>query len=313
MKKAVVYVAISAAVLSASVFGIVYFLSKADIAKSNAIKAESESAMQLSKEKELRLEKSKAEALERTAIANQKKAEEDTKKADADFKRSQLEHEKAALDKIRAEQEHLKAVADQKRVEAEKAKVSDELSLQKSKESTAKAESEKAKSLAAAEEAKSQEALYRLEHEKLLAEKLLAEKFVYEMRLSDIETLEKELQEYKMELDERERALKPELTLKDLDDSSADVIEDAKNQKLSENDKSLPLESRKLAKSERLSTEKYNAMLSSVRSNVVARIEKLYIEAIQDDRVIDAEFYRNQIKTMYPDWEFSIKKHENKK
>jgi hypothetical protein len=45
----------------------------------------------------------------------------------------------------------------------------------------------------------------------------------------------------------------------------------------------------------------------------VARIEKLYIEAIQDDRVIDAEFYRNQIKTMYPDWEFSIKKHENKK
>jgi hypothetical protein len=313
MKKAVVYVAISAAVLSASVFGIVYFLSKADIAKSNAIKAESESAMQLSKEKELRLEKSKAEALERTAIANQKKAEEDTKKADADFKRSQLEHEKAALDKIRAEQEHLKAVADQKRVEAEKAKVSDELSLQKSKESTAKAESEKAKSLAAAEEAKSQEALYRLEHEKLLAEKLLAEKFVYEMRLSDIETLEKELQEYKMELDERERALKPELTLKDLDDSSADIIEDAKNQKLSENDKSIPFESRKLAKSERLSTEKHNEMLSSVRSNVVARIEKLYIEAVQDDRVIDAEFYRNQIKTMYPDWEFSIKKHENKK
>lgn len=313
MKKAVVFVSVSAAVLALCVFGIVYFTLKADIARSNAAKAESEAAIQLSREKEARLEKSKAESLERTALLNQKKAEEDSKKADADFKRSQLEAERAALDKARAEQERLKALADQQRLELEKAKASEELSLQKSKEATAKAEAEKAKSVSDAETRKLQEAQYRLEHEKLLAEKILAEKSVYEMRLSNIDTLEKELLEYRQELDERERALRPELTIKDLDTSSQDVAADAKRANLPENDRSLPLSSRKLAKSERLYAENHDEILSSVKSNVVSRIEKLYVKAIQDDRVVDAEFYRNQIKNMYPEWEFSIKAQENKK
>ena len=41
-----------------------------------------------------------------------------------------------------------------------------------------------------------------------------------------------------------------------------------------------------------------------MRSKIVSALEKLYVEALGEDRVVDAEFYRQNLKALYPDWEF---------
>jgi len=33
-------------------------------------------------------------------------------------------------------------------------------------------------------------------------------------------------------------------------------------------------------------------------------LERLYVDAVKDNRVIDAEFYRQSIKQYYPNWEY---------
>ena len=35
-------------------------------------------------------------------------------------------------------------------------------------------------------------------------------------------------------------------------------------------------------------------------------MERLYRNALKEDRVVDAEFYRKSLKSLYPDWEFSL-------
>ena len=34
-------------------------------------------------------------------------------------------------------------------------------------------------------------------------------------------------------------------------------------------------------------------------------MERLYVAALKEGRVIDADFYKKSIKSMYPDWEFN--------
>ena len=127
------------------------------------------------------------------------------------------------------------------------------------------------------------------------------------------EEMERELLEYRRTLDERERALKPELTVRDIASADKRSDESAIGAKLlDENDLSLPRESRALARAKRVSAEAEDALLASMRTNAVERLERLYVSALAEDRVVDAEFYKSQIKAMYPDWKFTKKEKEEK-
>ena len=71
-----------------------------------------------------------------------------------------------------------------------------------------------------------------------------------------------------------------------------------------EKDMSLPEQSRRLARAERKVRETTEAESAKVRSAVEKSMEKLYVEALKEGRVIDANFYKASLLTLYPDWKF---------
>lgn len=301
------------AVIAACVFGVIHTNSKTAIANANAAKAENEAAALESKEKiaksNERTESAKAEA----AKAAERRAESERKTAEADAEAARVNNEKALADKAREEAELQKAKELRLKAEAEAKAAAEKSAAEKSKADAAKALSEKAKKDAVAETAKAEAAAAELEREKLASEKIIAEKKVYEFRLMDIARMERELAEYKLELDERERALHPEKTIRDLDaaDTAEEPVADD-GRKLPENDPEIPRGSRALHRSTRILSEADAAALAQMRSNTVLRLEKLYLDALKEDRVVDARFYENQLKTMYPDWKFTTKETESK-
>ena len=115
-------------------------------------------------------------------------------------------------------------------------------------------------------------------------------------------------------MNERERALTPDKTVADL--AWVGGVEDKiigthgtlqvvkKQPYLAENDRTLPRQSRRLARAQRLVAEDEARHAGEVRSKIVSDLEKLYVEALKEDRVVDAEFYKQNLKTLYPDWEF---------
>ena len=117
-----------------------------------------------------------------------------------------------------------------------------------------------------------------------------------------------------MELEERERALTPEKTIVDLAwaggegdtviDEDGKLKKQGKNVVLPENDPTLPLTSRLLARENRKFNEVCTNAEAQVKSVVIKDLETLYVQALKDGRVVDAEYYRKNIKFMYPDWEF---------
>ena len=165
---------------------------------------------------------------------------------------------------------------------------------------------------AAAEEAKAKTAADKLAAEQLKGEKILAEAKLLELRKIDFETLEREFTEWRRDLDERERALTPEKTIADLAwaggqedsvlDENGNVAKKTKEPYLAENDRALPRPSRALAKAERETREGQAAEMEKSRDRLVATLEKLYVAAIRDDRVTDAEFYRRSIRSLSPTW-----------
>ena len=141
---------------------------------------------------------------------------------------------------------------------------------------------------------------------------LQAEKLRYE-------ELNAELVEYQKELDERERALRPEKTIADLSwlpDEDTEVDENGKAhprkkvKMLPENDPNLPKETRELAKAERIRAQADDILKEDARARVVAPLEKLYVAAVKEGRTVDAEYYRLVLKSMYPDWEFKGENNE---
>ena len=125
--------------------------------------------------------------------------------------------------------------------------------------------------------------------------------------------LNAELVEYQKELDERERALRPEKTIADLSwlpDEDTEVDESGrarprkKEPKLPENDPNLPRESRSLAKAERLRGSADALLAKDARERAVAPLERLYVAAVKEGRTVDAAYYRAALKSMYPDWEY---------
>ena len=130
---------------------------------------------------------------------------------------------------------------------------------------------------------------------------------------------ERPLTERFVELEER--ALHPDKTAADLTwvgEREADVIGGETNRvrrtakPLLEDDMGLPRETRALAKAERLAAESDAAHAAETRAGLVATLEKLYLAALREDRVVDADYYRKSLKSLYPDWELNLTEEEKK-
>ena len=64
----------------------------------------------------------------------------------------------------------------------------------------------------------------------------------------------------------------------------------------------LPAATRRLAKTERLVGEDLAKHAGKVRGALVSELDGLRRQALSEGRVIDADFYRKTILSLYPDW-----------
>ncbi len=303
---------VSVAVILAAIAGIVITNNRADVARLAQLRAENEEAAKAQEAKKAKAEQLAAEAQE----AAKKSAVEEAKEMRL---AEQARQETAKLERERAEAEAKKAEADA-RAAADRAKAAEaQREAEKAKTEAVRLESEKVKSVAdaakAKAEAEAQAAADKLATEKLKSDAVIAEAKVLELRQVDFVTLERELLEFKQELDERERALHPDKTAADLvwvGEREPDEIGGGTNAVrrtkkelvLPENDRTLPVESRHLARAERIAAENSAADFAAASNRIVRTLEQLYVEAVKDDRVVDADYYLKNIRFFYPGWKY---------
>lgn len=304
--KIVSIIAICAAVIVAGVAGVVISMQRADAARAAADKAASEETVASKRARTAELERATAA---QNAMAAEAKAESEKTAlaaAEAENERMKLENEGLAEKRALAADERAKADAEAKK--AADLKAAKEIELKAAKEV---ADGERAKAQASADELARVEATKAIREAETLKLKvsmaeLAAEKQRYE-------ELNAELLDYQKELDERERALRPEKTIADLSwlpDEDTDVDESGKahprkkEPKRPENDPTLPKETRALAKADRIRAQADGIIEKDARARAVAPIEKLYVAAVKEGRTVDAEYYRTVLKSMYPDWEY---------
>ena len=309
--KVISIVAICAAVVAAAVAGVVVMNDRAAIARANAARAESEEAAAASEAK-----KSRAE--EAAALASAAAAENSAKAASENRKAKEAELETERLAGARAKEEAAKAASDAEAAKARAREAADLRAAERAKSDAAKAAADSARDVAQAEAAKAQAeaeaAAAALERERLASEKTIAEARLYELRQVDLDSLERELAEWQRDLNEREEALRPEKTAADLTwvgEREADVIGGESNRvrrvakPLPENDPDVPRESRMLSRAERLKREEDAARANTSSNAVVSTLERLYLRAVREDRVVDAEYYLKGIRMYYPNWRYS--------
>lgn len=301
----------SVAVILAAVAGIVITNNRADIARLAQLRAENEEAKATQEAKKAKSEQLAAEAQAAAKKSAAEEAQETRMAEQARQATAKLERERAIAEARKAESE-AKTAADQ----AKAAEVVH--AAEKAKTEAARIESEKARAVAdaakAQAEAEAQAAADKLAAEKLKSDAVIAEAKVQELRQVDFETLERELLEFKQELDERERALHPDKTAADLTwvgEREADVIGETNAVKrskkvkiLPEEDRALPVESRQLARIERLSAENREADFAASSNRIVRTLERLYVEAVKDDRVVDADYYLTNLRSFSPGWKY---------
>lgn len=304
--KIVSIIAICAAVMVAGVAGVVISMQRADAARAAADKAASEETVASKRARTAELERATAEQNARAAEAKAESEKTALAAAEAENERMKLENEGLAEKRALAADERAKADAEAKK--AADLKAAKEIELKVAKEV---ADGERAKAQASADELARVEATKAIREAETLKLKvsmaeLAAEKQRYE-------ELNAELLDYQKELDERERALRPEKTIADLSwlpDEDTDVDESGKahprkkEPKLPENDPTLPKETRALAKADRIRAQADGIIEKDARARAVAPIEKLYVAAVKEGRTVDAEYYRTVLKSMYPDWEY---------
>ena len=310
--KVILIIAICVAVIAAGVSGVVISMQRADAARAAADKAASEEAIASKRAREAQFERDTAAHNARAAEAKAESEKAALATAEAENEKLKLENENLAEKRALAAEERAKADAEAKTAADLKAAKDAELKIAKEN-----ADAERAKEAAAADE------LARAEVTKAIRE---AETLKLKFSMSELaaekqryEELNAELLEYQKELDERERALRPEKTIADvswLPDDDLDVDENGrprpkkKKPYLAENDPKLSAETRELAKANRIRTQADGILAKDARARVVAPIEKLYVAAVKDGRIVDAEYYRLVLKSMYPDWEYKGENNE---
>ena len=304
--KLVSIIAICTAVIAAGISGVVISMQRADAARAAADKAASEETIASKRAREAELERATATQNARTAEAKAASEKTALAAAEAENEKLKLENENLAEKRALAAEERAKADAEAKKAADLKAAKDAELKIAKEN-----ADAERAKAQASADELERVEATRAIREAETLKLKvsmaeLAAEKQRYE-------ELNAELLDYQKELDERERALRPEKTIADLSwlpDEDTDVDESGKahprkkEPKLPENDPTLPKETRELAKANRMRAQADGILEKDARARAVAPIEKLYVAAVKEGRTVDAEYYRTVLKSMYPDWEY---------
>ena len=306
-QKTMTVAALSLAVVVAAIAAIVVSVNRADAAKAYAEEAAAEADRASATNKIAQAYKEAKRAEEHAAEANAQSRKDELEKQRLAKETAEIEA-KAAADKKAAAEANAAAerdVADGRRAIREAARMTNE---------TARIELQKAKALAAAEQEKAAAAERSLAAEKLKADKIIAEAKALELRKTDFETLERDLLEWKLNLEERERALKPEKTIADLEwaggmedtiiDDKGNVRKQVKTVYDPERDMSLPEQSRNLARAERKVREAQDATEAETRAAILESMEKLYVDALKENRVIDADFYKKSIRVMYPDWKF---------
>lgn len=306
--KAISIVAGSLAVVAAAVAAIVVSANRSSEAQARAeaeaAAAEKATALAKAASKTAESEAEKARAAE----AGLETAKETRAANAAAAEKAKSEAEVAAAKRAQAEDLRKKAEAD-----AEAAK--ENRLAAKLKAEAAAAEKAKALAVQKAEAAKAEAAADRLATEKLRSEKVIAEAKLLELRKIDFETAERDLREWRQDLEERERALVPEKTVADLAwaggkddtiiDAEGNVRKQAKTPYRAENDRTLPRATRHLARKEREVSESAAQEIARTRASVVSALERLYVAALADDRVVDADYYRKVLKALYPDWTFT--------
>ncbi len=300
--------AVSLAVVAAAVAAIVVSVNRSSEAQARAETeaAAAEKAMALAKAATKTAESEAAKT--RAAEAGLEAAKETRAANAAAAEKAKAESEVAAAKRAQAEDLRKKAEAD-----AEAAK--ENRLAAKLKAEAAAAEKAKAMALQKAEAAKAEAAADQLAVEKLRSEKVIAEAKLLELRKIDFETAERDLREWRQDLEERERALVPEKTVADLAwaggmedtviDSEGNVRKQTKKPYRAEDDRSLPRATRNLARVEREVSETAAQEVARTRAAVVVALERLYVAALADDRVVDADYYRKVLKALYPDWTFT--------
>jgi len=306
--------AICAAVIIGGLSGVIIMNKREAVARADLARAESEEATAASEAKKARSDE--------LAEANRAAAAENTAKAAAENRAAkEAERETERLAGARAKEEAAKAASEAETAKAKAREAADIRAAEKAKADAAKAEAESSQAALDAESAKAAAAAAALETEKAKSDAIIAERDLLELRKIDFETIERDLIEYRMELDEREAALRPEKTAADLawvGEREADVIGGESNRvrrvvkPLPEYDMDLPRETRMLARAERLKREEYDVMKSVSSNSVVSALERLYLQAVREDRVVDAQYYLKNIRMYYPNWRYSPKKEENK-
>ena len=304
--KVISIVAICVAVIVAGVSGVVISMQRADAARAAADKAASEETIASKRVREAETERATAAAAAREAEAKAASEKAALAATEAENEKLRLEGENLVAKKALAAEERAKADAEAKK--AADLKAAKEAELKAAKEN---ADAARAKEQAAADDLARVEATKAIREAETLKLKVSMAELVAEKQR--YEELNAELLEYQKELDERERALRPEKTIADLawlPDEDTEVDENGrarprkKEPKLPENDQTLPKETRTLAKANRLRAQADDALVEAARARVVAPIEKLYVAAVKEDRTVDAEYYRSVLKSMYPDWEY---------
>ena len=307
-QKTITIIAVLLAVVVAAVAAIVVSANRADEAKAYAEAEAAADDAAKAEEKTARAQKDAETARQKTAEANaEAKANELAAQEEA---RAVAEAEQKTAEENRKAAE-ARAVAEQARSDA--ARALREAAMASNQ--TARAELDRAAKLAAAEQAKAAAEAAKREQEKLKTDRATAEENALKLRKIDYETLERDLLEWKLDLEERERALKPEKTIADLAwaggmedtiiDEKGNVTKQVKTVYDPEKDMELPEQSRRLAKVERKLREKQDEAGADARAKILKSMEKLYVDALKEGRVIDSDFYKKSILSMYPDWKFS--------
>ncbi len=299
---------VAVAVIVAAVAVMVVSSKRAETATALAEKAANETAKAKAEQKMAEANAAAEKAKERTAADTAKTAAENRKAKEAEAAAAAEASKKAEADcKAAAEnrkaKEAIAATAHDNRVaEADRKAAS---------EATARAAAEKAKAKKY-EEAK---AAYVKETERLRSERDMAEVKKLELLKVDFQTWASNLREKERELEDRERALTPEKTIVDLNwaggmedsvfDANGNLCKQPKKAPCRvEDDPMLPRSSRQLAKSLRELDEMASNETARVRAAIVTPLEKEYVAARKDDRVLDANYIADAIRLLYPDWKY---------
>lgn len=303
MLKWVSILVLGVAVIAAALSGVYVMNGREAVARHN--KEAAESAEEAAK---LAARKAESEAKAAAAVENADRAK--LQAAQEQRKATEAEREAKRADEARAKHDAEAARENRAAREAEAEAAEANRLAERAKADAAQAEAEKERAIADAEAAKAQVEADRLEREKVSAQAVADEARLWELKALDLAALEKDLNDYKAELDARELALRPEKTIKDLATiSSAQEKEQSGDESrlLPENDASLPKADRRLAKRVRILDEGEEALVSKSREITITKLERLYVSAVKANRVTDAEYYRSTLKSLYPDWEYRPK------